>query len=58
MAIEANPQLNLPLGLSKADITFDEKTQAELIEKLANLIFLLWATANNKDNTSEEKINE
>lgn len=58
MTIEMSPQLNLQLRLSKPDMSLDETHQAELIEELANLIFLFWETANNTDNTPEETINE
>lgn len=58
MTIKMNPQLNLLLGLSKPDISLDEKIQAELVKELANLIFLFSETENKTDNTLVETINE
>jgi hypothetical protein len=58
MSMKTIPQLNLPLGLAKPDTSLDENTQAELVEELANLIFLFWETANDAENISEEKVNE
>lgn len=58
MPIAIKPQINLPLELAEADSLLSDSARTELVEELANLIFLFWETANNEAILSEDKINE